>query len=262
MAALPDSELPPPREPGAPYRVCLVCLGNICRSPMAETVLRAALAEAGLDDAVLVDSAGTGDWHVGGPMDSGARAALARRGYDGSAHRARQVRASWLAQRDLVLAMDAHNLADLRRMAGAQGSDRIRLFGEVGGLNDAHGGEIPDPYGGNAAEFGYVLDLLGGAAPVIVARLARLLEPSVSRPATPGTASAGPDGPGTDGPGTDGPGTDGPGTDGPGPDSPGPDSPGRPGPDSPGPDSPGPDRPGPDRPGPDGHAARGRAAPA
>ena len=193
MAPLP---LPPPREPGAPYRVCLVCLGNICRSPMAETVLRAALAEAGLDGAVVVDSAGTGDWHIGQPMNSGARTALATRGYDGSDHRARQIEPSWLARRDLVLAMDARNLADLRRMAGAAGSDRIRLFGEVGGLSgqgrpdprgrgdrggqgdEADGAEIPDPYGGNAAEFGYVLDLLGSAAPVIASRLARRLEPA------------------------------------------------------------------------------------
>jgi low molecular weight protein-tyrosine phosphatase len=182
-----DSELPPPREPGAPYRVCLVCLGNICRSPMAETVLRAELAAAGLDGAVVVDSAGTGDWHVGDAMDPGARAALARRGYDGSSHRARQFQASWLGRRDLILAMDARNLADLRRMArgrdantrdaGTQDADRIRLFGEVGGLAEAGGGYIPDPWGGDADEFGYVLDLLRAAAPVIAGRLARLLEP-------------------------------------------------------------------------------------
>jgi protein-tyrosine phosphatase len=158
---------------------------------MAETVLRAELVAAGLDGTVIVDSAGTGDWHIGDAMNSGARAALASRGYDGSAHRARQFQASWLAERDLILAMDARNLADLRRMArdpktqgrgtGAQDAGRIRLFGEVGGLTEADGGEIPDPYGGNAAEFGYVLDLLGAAAPVIVGRLARLLEPHGTR---------------------------------------------------------------------------------
>jgi len=167
--------LPPPREPGSPYRVCLVCLGNICRSPMAETVLRAALDEAGLAEAVTLDSSGTGDWHVGQPMYPQARSALARRGYDGSAHRARQFRPSWLADRDLILAMDASNLATLRRMAGPADRDRIRLFGEVGGLGAVGGGEIPDPYGGNDADFGYVLDLLGAAAPVIAARLADLL---------------------------------------------------------------------------------------
>jgi protein-tyrosine phosphatase len=118
-------------------------------------------------------------------MNSGARAALATRGYDGSAHRARQIEPSWLARRDLVLAMDARNLADLRRMAGSSDSARIRLFGEVGGLREADGAEIPDPYGGNAAEFGYVLDLLGSAAPVIAVRLARRLEPAADGRDTP-----------------------------------------------------------------------------
>ena len=174
MALASAAELPSPREPGAPYRVCLVCLGNICRSPMAETVLRAELAAAGLDGAVVVDSAGTGDWHVGDAMDPGARTALASRGHDGSAHRARQFQPSWLPRRDLVLAMDARNLADLRRMARGQDPDRIRLFSAVGGLAEAR--DIPDPWGGGTDEFGHVLDLLGAAAPVIVARLARLLE--------------------------------------------------------------------------------------
>jgi low molecular weight protein-tyrosine phosphatase len=175
MAPSPAAELPPPRDPGAPYRVCLVCLGNICRSPMAQTVLRASLDRAGLDGAVAVDSAGTGGWHVGDRMDPGARAALARRGYDGSVHRARQFDPSWLACYDLVLAMDARNLTDLRRMAPAGQADRIRLFGEVGGLTEAGGRDIPDPWGGGPDEFGDVLDLLGAAAPVITARLARLL---------------------------------------------------------------------------------------
>ena len=185
MAPSSAAELPSPREPGAPYRICLVCLGNICRSPMAETVLRAELAAAGLDGAVVVDSAGTGDWHVGDAMDPGARAALARRGLDGSDHRARQFQPSWLPRRDLILAMDARNLADLRRMArdpSSQGDDRIRLFGQVGGLTEVGGGDIPDPWGGGADEFGHVLDLLSAAAPVIAGQLARLLEPD-GRPA-------------------------------------------------------------------------------
>ena len=185
MAPSSAAELPSPREPGAPYRVCLVCLGNICRSPMAETVLRAELAAAGLDGAVVVDSAGTGDWHVGDAMDPGARAALASRGLDGSAHRARQFQPSWLARRDLILAMDTRNLADLRRMArdpSSQGYDRIRLFGQVGGLTEVGGGDIPDPWGGGADEFGHALDLLSAAAPVIAGQLARLLEPD-GRPA-------------------------------------------------------------------------------
>src|SRR5262249_36782709 len=110
MALASAAELPPPREPGTPYWVCLVCLGNIRPSPMAQSVLRAELAAAGLDGAVVVDSAGTGDWHVGDSMDPGARAALASRGHDGSAHQARQIQPSWLPRRDLILAMDARNL--------------------------------------------------------------------------------------------------------------------------------------------------------
>jgi protein-tyrosine phosphatase len=111
-------------------------------------------------------------------MNGGARAALASRGHDGSAHRARQIDASWLPRRDLFLAMDARNLADLRRMAGPGHRDRVRLFGEVGGLSDPEGQEIPDPYGGDDNEFGYVFDLLSQAAPVIAARLAQLINRS------------------------------------------------------------------------------------
>jgi protein-tyrosine phosphatase len=154
----------PPTEPD-PYQVCLVCLGNICRSPMAEVVLRAALDEAGLADAVTVDSAGTGDWHIGQGMNRGALAALARRGYDGSAHRARQFKPSWFGSRDLVLAMDSSNLVDLRAMGG--GAELFAGIGELPGVTD-----IPDPYGGDAADFDEVLDLLEAAAPAIIARLA------------------------------------------------------------------------------------------
>ena len=82
----------------------------------------------------------------------------------------------WLAERDLILAMDARNLADLRRMAKGQDAERIRLFSEVSGLTETR--DIPDPWGGGPEEFGHVLDLLGAAAPVIAERLARLLKTS------------------------------------------------------------------------------------
>jgi protein-tyrosine phosphatase len=147
-----------------PYRVCLVCLGNICRSPMAEIVLRSALDQAGLGDAVTVDSAGTGDWHLGQGMNRGALAALARRGYDGSAHRARRFSPSWFGSRDLVLAMDSANLEDLRAMGG-----EAELFAVAGGLTGVT--DIPDPYGGDAADFDHVLDLIEAAAAAIVARV-------------------------------------------------------------------------------------------
>jgi protein-tyrosine phosphatase len=168
--------LPPPRDPARPYRIFLICLGNICRSPMAEAVLRAELDRAGLGRAVTVDSAGTGDWHIGNRMDRRARAELARRGYDGAPHRARQVEPPWLAQRDLVLAMDRHNLADLRRMAGDDPAERARIrllrsFDPRSGPD----AEVPDPYDGRTASFGTVLDLIEAAARGLAAQLAAAL---------------------------------------------------------------------------------------
>jgi protein-tyrosine phosphatase len=157
------SSLPPPRDPAGPYRICLVCLGNICRSPMAEAVLRAHAEESGAD--VVIDSAGTGDWHIGQQMNARAREALQQRGYDGAAHRARQIDASWLPDRDVFLAMDSANLADLRAMGAGE---RAVLFGEVGGLG---GADIPDPYGGSPADFAKVLDMLESAAPHIFSSL-------------------------------------------------------------------------------------------
>ncbi len=167
-----SAPLPAPRDPSGPYRVCLVCLGNICRSPTAEVVARARLAEAGLGGRVVVDSAGTGDWHVGAQMHHDARRQLAESGYDGSAHRARQFDASWLAQRDLVLAMDASNLAALRRCAGADPDHRIRLFGEVAGLE---GRDVPDPYGADRAEFARVLAMIESGVAHLLTRLSGLL---------------------------------------------------------------------------------------
>jgi protein-tyrosine phosphatase len=177
------SPLPPPRESGGPYRVCLVCLGNICRSPMAEVVLRTQLALAGLAGEVVVDSAGTAAWHVGQPMSPRARGALAWRGLDGEAHRARQFDAAWLPERDLVLAMDSSNLQALEGLVASRDhsppyrtdrphSSRIRLFGDVAGLG---GADVPDPYGGNPVEYARVLDTLQAAMPSLIARLAEVI---------------------------------------------------------------------------------------
>jgi protein-tyrosine phosphatase len=162
------------------YRVCLVCLGNICRSPMAEVVLRAELERAGLSGRVEVDSAGTGDWHVGDPMDPGARAELSRRGYDGAGHRARQFEPSWFDRYDLVVAMDEANLARLRRMApDAQAADRIVLFRRfdpaLAGRRDARDLEVPDPYSGGPEEYALVFDLVQPAARGLAEQLGELL---------------------------------------------------------------------------------------
>ncbi|MGW1341710.1 low molecular weight protein-tyrosine-phosphatase [Kribbella sp. NPDC002412] len=137
-------------------RVEIVCTGNICRSPIGEVVLRAKLAAAGIDD-VVVTSSGTGGWHVGDPMDPRAAAALRRRGYDGSAHRAQQFRTGWFADRDLVLAMDSGHLSELTRRGGT-----VQLFAEV---------DVPDPYYGEDDGFDEVLDQIEKAADVWVGRL-------------------------------------------------------------------------------------------
>ena len=171
---------PAPRRPSGPYRVCLVCLGNICRSPMAEVLLRAELERAGLSGRVEVDSAGTGDWHVGDPMDPGASAELSRRGYDGAGHRARQFEPSWFDRYDLVVAMDEANLARLRRMApDAQAADRIVLFRRfdpaLADRRDARDLEVPDPYSGGPEEYALVFDLAQPAARGLAEQLGELL---------------------------------------------------------------------------------------
>jgi low molecular weight protein-tyrosine phosphatase len=141
-------------------QVEIVCTGNICRSPIGEVVLRAKLAAAGIDD-VVVTSSGTGGWHVGDAMDPRAAAALRRRGYDGSAHRARQFDRRWLADRDLVLAMDSGHLSVLQRYGGAV---PVELFDDV---------DVPDPYYGDEAGFDEVLDQIEKAADRWVERLSR-----------------------------------------------------------------------------------------
>ena len=140
---------------------------------MADAVLRAQIAKAGLDDRVIVDSAGTGDWHLGERMHRAASRQLKRNGYDGETHRARQFDRSWLAQRDLILAMDASNLRDLRALADGDEDHRIRLFGEVGALR---GAEVPDPYYGGDAEFASVLAMLEAGMSHLVTRLKELPE--------------------------------------------------------------------------------------
>jgi protein-tyrosine phosphatase len=139
---------------------------------MADVVLNARVAGAGLDDRVTVVSAGTGDWHVGDAMDHRAAALLTDQGYDASRHRAQQVLARWLDEHDLVLAMDADNLADLGALAGgAADGERLRAFRDF----DPEGpGDVPDPYYGGDAGFRDVLAMVERTADEIVAGLAGL----------------------------------------------------------------------------------------
>ncbi|TDC03118.1 low molecular weight phosphotyrosine protein phosphatase [Nonomuraea longispora] len=151
------------------YRVCLVCMGNICRSPMAEVVLRRTLAERGLGDRVTVESAGTGRWHVGDPMDERALDILARHGYDGSSHRARQFASDWFARYDLVLAMDRDNLSNLRRVAPYE--VEVRLFRSFD-PSAPEGAEVPDPYYGGPEGFEEVLSLVKAASEGVAKHIA------------------------------------------------------------------------------------------
>lgn len=151
------------------YRVCLVCMGNICRSPMAEVVLRRTLEDRGLGGRVVVESAGTGGWHAGDPMDERALGILAEHGYDGAAHRARQFTEDWFDRYDLVLAMDRDNAANLRRLAPA--GVEVRLFrsfdpGAPGGA------EVPDPYYGGREGFEEVLTMLETASEGVAKHIA------------------------------------------------------------------------------------------
>ncbi|KWE63773.1 phosphotyrosine protein phosphatase [Burkholderia ubonensis] len=136
--------------------ICFVCLGNICRSPTAEGVMRHQVEAAGLADRIDVDSAGTGDWHVGEPPDARAQAAARTRGYDLSALRARQVSAADFERFDLLLAMDEANLAELRRRCPEQHRDKVRLLMEF--APGAAASEVADPYFGGAQGFEQVLD--------------------------------------------------------------------------------------------------------
>lgn len=159
-----------------PYRICVVCSGNICRSPIGEVVLTEQLKRAGLADRVVVDSAGTGAWHVGDRADRRAVAALRAAGYDGSAHRAREYDVAWLADHDLVLAADRGHLRTLTRWAaqegyqvGPDGDVDIRLLREFDPAAVAAGElEVDDPYYGSQRDFDRVLAEVESAAAGLV----------------------------------------------------------------------------------------------
>jgi protein-tyrosine phosphatase len=137
------------------YRVCFVCSGNICRSPMAEVILRSMLLSAGLDDRVVVDSACTGGWHEGDPADPRTVRALKDHGYDGTHHRAREFRPEWFSNRGLIVVADRGHLRDLRRSAPDAGaSAKVRLLREFDPTAvDSATLEVDDPYYGDAGDF-------------------------------------------------------------------------------------------------------------
>lgn len=151
-----------------PTRVLFVCLGNICRSPAAEAAFQHAAAEAGLASEFVIDSAGTGAWHVGEPADARMREAGRRRGIDVTS-RARQVSDADFSTFDHILAMDLTNLRTLRRQAPAEHRSKIRLFRDL----DPHGAgeDVPDPYYGDDTEFDEVLDIVTRTARALLEEL-------------------------------------------------------------------------------------------
>ena len=165
-----------PEATGTPYRIGFVCLGNICRSPMADVILSSMVQEVGLSGLIEVTSCGTGDWHIGHPMDPRAAAQLESSGYDPSAHRAQQFDAAWL-DRDLLLAMDHKNLADLIAAGGHDG--RVRLFRTFDPLAPTDPGpeglDVPDPYYGGDQGFADVIVMVERTCRVLVEELKTLL---------------------------------------------------------------------------------------
>ena len=154
-------------------KVLFVCMGNICRSPTAEGVLRHYLRANGLADKVEVDSAGTHGYHVGEPPDGRTQKAAAARGYDLSQLRARKVAPQDIEYFDLILAMDKVNLDNLQRMAGRDGHDRIKLFMDYAKNFDDE--EVPDPYYGLGHGFDLVLDMVEDASLGLVGEIKKKL---------------------------------------------------------------------------------------
>jgi protein-tyrosine phosphatase len=157
------------------YRVCFVCTGNICRSPMAESVFRAHVERAGLDELVEVDSAGTGGWHEGDGADERTVAVLEAGGYE-SDHAARQFQASWFSRLDLVIALDTGHLKALRRLANsAEDAGKVRLLRSY----DPTAGDdldVPDPYYGHMGGFEECLEMVEAASPGLLAAVREQME--------------------------------------------------------------------------------------
>lgn len=145
------------------FRVCFVCTGNICRSPMAEAVFKQLAREAGLEDAIVVMSAGTGDWHVGEAADERTVTALRDHGYDGSKHRARQFDPSWFDKLDLVVVFDHGQERILKEWAGND-QDRSKVQLLLNFDNDQPILDVPDPYYSDAALFDQVLSMIERAS--------------------------------------------------------------------------------------------------
>jgi protein-tyrosine phosphatase len=155
--------------------VCFVCLGNICRSPTAEAVMRHHVVEAGLDDRIEVDSAGTGGWHVGEPSDARATEEAARRGITMEG-RGRQLHVADFSRFDLLVAMDGRNRRNMLAVApDDEAASRVRMLREFDPAA-APGAEVPDPYYGGDRGFADVFDMVDAACRGLLAELTARLD--------------------------------------------------------------------------------------
>jgi protein-tyrosine phosphatase len=143
-------------------KVLFVCLGNICRSPTAHGVFEQMVADKRMSDVISVDSAGTGDWHIGQPPDARSVQTALKRGYDLSYLRARQISAQDFSRFDYILAMDRANLSDLQSLQPAHFSGHVALFLDYAGNQPLR--EVPDPYYGEGEGFERVLQLVEQAS--------------------------------------------------------------------------------------------------
>ncbi|MEO7124156.1 MAG: low molecular weight protein-tyrosine-phosphatase [Lacisediminihabitans sp.] len=157
------------------FRICFVCTGNICRSPMAEVVFRAMVKRAGFAGKVTVISAGTGDWHVGENADGRTVAALAARGYDGSRHRAKQFDTEWFENLDLVVVFDRSQERIIRAWANTEADrSKVRMLLSFDSEQSTQV-DVPDPYYSDAAMFDTVLGMIEKSS----AALFRQIEPGI-----------------------------------------------------------------------------------
>ncbi len=157
-------------------RILFVCMGNICRSPTAEGVFRAKVAQAGLSEVVKIDSAGTHNYHPGSPPDERSQQHALRRGYDLSQLRARQISDADYEKFDMILAMDWDNLALLQADCPPQHQPKLQLFMQHADQSRTPGEIVPDPYLGGAVGFEQVLDLLEMGCDGLVKKLLNSLK--------------------------------------------------------------------------------------
>jgi protein-tyrosine phosphatase len=143
-------------------KVLFVCMGNICRSPTAEGVFRHKVNEAGLEDKIDIDSAGTAAYHVGHPPDPRAQKAAEKRGFDLSSQQARKVSSADFEKFDLVIAMDSDNHYELEMICPPGYEDRLQMFLKF--AQNSRGTDVPDPYYGGSGGFETVLDMIEDAA--------------------------------------------------------------------------------------------------